>query len=87
MQEFATDIMNNIDLQLILPHLIACGILSYEQQEFLLQITFTNSQKMNKLLNILLTLDEKGVKSFLKCLDETSQFKPHKTLLEKIQGN
>ena len=78
--------MEKTDLSIILPHLISCGLLTIEQREYLTHGAYTLSDKQQKLLNILLSLDENGIKRFLQCLSNTSDFEPHKRLLENIQG-
>ena len=70
---------------MILPYLVSYGLLTPAQQEYLTQSVYTPSDKKQKLCNILLRLDENNVKKFLQCLSETSNYDPHKELLEKIQ--
>jgi len=67
-------------------HLISYGLLNPDEQEYLTHPNLLTSQKRQKLCGILLTLDESGIKNFLKCLSETSDYDPHKELLEMIQG-
>jgi len=69
----------------ILPYLISYGLLTPEQRDCLTHLAFT-TEKRQKLCGILLRLDESGVKKFLQCLSETSDYDPHKQLLEMIQS-
>ena len=78
--------MEKTDLSIILPHLMACDLLTTEQQDYLTHISYTSTNKMQKLCNILLSLDENDIKKFLQCLSHTSDHEPHKKLLEKIKG-
>jgi len=71
---------------MILPYLISYGLLTPEQQDYLIHSAYTPFDKRQKLCSILLRLDESGVKKFLQCLSETSYYDPHKQLLEIIQS-
>ena len=71
---------------MILPYLVSYGLLTCKQQEYFTLIAYTPSDKKQNLCNILLRLDENDVKKFLQCLSETSDYEPHKQLLEKIQS-
>jgi len=71
---------------IILPYLISHGLLTPDQQDYLTHSAFTTSEKRQKLCVILLRLDESGIKKFLQCLSETSDYDPHKQLLEMIQS-
>ena len=86
LQCFATDIGEKTDLSIILTHLISHELLTTEQREYLTHIVYTSTEKKRILINILLSLDENGIKKFLQCLSETSYHEPHKNLLEKIKG-
>ena len=70
---------------MILPYLVSYRLLTPEQQDYLTHSAYTSSNKIQKLCNILLRLDESNIKKFLQCLSETSDYDPHKQLLEKIQ--
>ena len=72
-------------MTMILPYLVSYGLLTPEQQDYLTHLAYTSSDKKHKLCNILLRLNENDVKKFLQCLSETSDYYPHKQLLEKIQ--
>ena len=72
-------------MTMILPYLISYGLLTPEQQDYLTHSGYTSSDKKQKLCNILLRLNENDVKKFLLCLSETSDYDPHKQLLEKIR--
>ena len=78
--------MEKTDLTIILPHLLSYELLTTENLDYLTHISYTSTNKMQKLCNILLSLDENGIKKFLQCLSHTSDHKPHKKLLEKIKG-
>ena len=69
----------------ILTNLISCGLLTLEQQDYLIHPNLTSFEKQQKLCGILLRLDEECVKKFLQCLSETSSYGPHEQLLKKIR--
>ena len=62
------------------------GLLSSSQHQYLLNPYHTITEKQNKLTCIAVTLSEDCVEKFLQCLEETSDYEPHETLLKKIRN-
>ena len=83
---FSTAITESVDLGTILPNLISHGLLTPNQREHLTHPLRTSAETKQELCGILLSLDERCVKKFLQCLSETSDYNPHKQLLNKIQS-
>lgn len=64
------------------------GLLSSSQHQYLLNPYHTSNDKQNKITCIAVTASEDCVEKFLLCLQETSYYEPHETLLKKIrEGN
>ena len=82
---FATDISESVDVGTILPNLISHGLLTPEQRDCITHPLHTPAKKQEELSRILLNMNERCVKKFLQSLSETSDYDPHKQLLNKIQ--
>ena len=61
------------------------GLLTREQQEYLCNPAHTPCAKGRKLCTIILSFNESCVKKFIQCLAETSDYEPHRELLQKIR--
>lgn len=85
LKPFTTDICSAIDVNTILPHMVKNGLLSSSQHQYFLNPYHTTNDKQNKLTCIAVTINEDCVERFLKCLEETSDYEPHETLLKKIR--
>ena len=85
LQPFATDIAALLDVDTILVWMIKYGLLTPDQQDYLSNLVYTPTNKKRKLCSIILSLNSSCVKNFLKCLSETSNYDPHKQLLQKIR--
>ena len=83
---FSTDISESVDVGTILPNLISHGLLTPNQRDYLTHPLRTPAETKQELCGILLSLNERSVKKFLQCLSETSDYDPHKQLLNKIQS-
>ena len=66
--------------------MVTNGLLSSSQHEYLLSPYHTSNDKKHKLTCIAVTLNEDSVEKFLHCLEETSHYEPHETLLKKIRN-
>ena len=85
LKPFTTDICGAIDVNTILPFMVKNGLLSSSQHQYFLNPYHTTYDKQNKLTCIAVTLNEDCVERFLQCLQETSEYEPHETLLKKIR--
>ena len=86
LQSFAQDIYSSVNVQTILPLMIAHGLITRGDQDY---FTSTNYilplEKQERLMFLVISLDEKYVEKFLACLSETDEYAPHGDLLTVIQ--
>jgi len=61
------------------------GILTPEQVDYFSNIHHVQVKKQQKLSLIIVNLSEEFVEEFLQCLESTSHYKPHSSLLNKIR--
>ena len=85
LKSFTTDIYSAIDVDTILPFMVKNGLLTPSQHQYFLNPYHTFNDKQNKLTCIAVTANEECVEKFLLCLQETSYYKPHETLLKRIR--
>ena len=85
LQPFATVIANTLDVDHILLQMVQKGLLTLDQQQDLSNPLHTPINKRQKLCSIILSLDNSCVEDFLQCLSETSDYAPHKELLQNIR--
>ena len=60
------------------------GLVTPNQFQYLNSSYHTTSEKQQKLCSIVIKLPEDCVDKFVQCLHETSDFKPHKQLYDKL---
>ena len=87
LKPFTTDINSAVDVETVLPYMVKNGLLSSSQHQDLLNPYHTSNAKKHQLTCIIVTLDEDCVEKFLQCLEETSHYEPHETLLKKIRNS
>ena len=85
LQPFTEDITNSIDVSTILPSLISRGLLTSDQQSYFVESTSMVPEKKRRLATIIVNLSEDCVETFLQCLESTSDYLPHNSLLKKIR--
>jgi len=61
------------------------GFLTPEQVDYFSNIHSVQVEKQQKLSLIIVKLSEEFVEDFLQCLETTSHYKPHNSLLNKIR--
>ena len=85
LEPFAQAIYSSVDVQTILPWLIAHGLVTRFDQEYFMNPSHIPSEKQLKLMCLVISLNEKCVEKFLRCLSNTAdEYSPHGELLEKI---
>ena len=86
LKPFSVEIIQRVDPNEILSHLLSRGLLTDTQMDTLSSTNNLNfSEKKNYLLcNVLLKLSEDNVDKFLECLKDTSGYGPHDELLKTI---
>jgi len=84
LQNYADDITTVVDVDTIVPPMMARGLLTLNQQQQLTSSQSTAAKKQQTLCGIVLALSEVHVDSFLQCLSDTSSYEPHNTLVRKI---
>ena len=85
LEPFAQDICSSVDIQTILPSLIAHGLVTRFDQEYFMSPQHTSSEKQLRLMCLVISLNEKCVEKFLQCLSQTvGECCLHGELLKKI---
>ena len=84
LHSFANDIANTVDVDLISPLMVQEGLVTPNQFQYLNSLYNTASKKQQKLYSIVIELPEDCVDKFVQCLHETSDYKPHKQLYDKL---
>jgi len=85
LQPFTDDVVNSVDVNTILPPLMSRGLLTPEQVDYFSSSHDGEVVKQQKLSVIIVKLSEEFVEKFLQCLESTSHYEPHNTLLKKIR--
>jgi len=75
-----------IDVDTILLSLISHRLLSHSQIDYFNNPYAPQIEKQRKLAFILATLSEDCVEKVLKCLENTSDYGPHESLLKMIRA-
>ena len=87
LEPFAQDIPSSVDIEIILPSLIAHGLVTRLDQEYFMSPFHTSVEKQLKLMCLVISLNEECVEKFLECLSQTVGEHPlHGELLEKIHN-
>jgi len=83
---FTEDIINSVDVNTILPSLMSHQLLSRSQIDYFNNPYVSQIDKQRKLAFNLATLNENCVEMILKCLESTSDYGPHESLLKMIRA-
>ena len=86
--QYATDFMQLVDVKTLSPVLIANGLLSRPDMEFLLLQTIIDSEKVMFIYVKLLRYGKKGYEKFMSCLQHPSarQHRGHVVLHQKLSS-
>ena len=85
LQSYSTDIATTLDVNTIQMHMMNYGLLTREEQDYFSNSPDTPCAKGRRLCTIILSFNESCVDKFLRCLAETSDYEPHRQLLQKIR--
>lgn len=86
LEPFADKICPVINVKEILPSMIACGLVTRSDQEYFLNEHHTPGDKQLKMTCLILSLTEKSVELFIKCLSQTADnCAAHGELLETLR--
>ena len=86
LQPYADDIIATVDVDTIVSRMMTYGLLTLGQYQQLTSGYTTNANKLHTLCGIVLALSEDHVDKFLQCLSDTSYYRPHNSLLNKIKN-
>ena len=85
LEPFALD-CSVVDVQTILPQLVACGLITNHDQKYFWSPCCTSVEKQQKLM-ITVSLNDESVKKLLEFLSQTPDCVPRRSLLKKIRNS